>query len=790
VTFWALAEIVKAEVGVLETDPASVVDKKLALSVGRVARDPEEAQWLERQLQPLVGLTEGTPSGVDEAFAAWRRFLELVAERGPIVCVFEDLHWADDALLNFVDALVERSGSVPMLVLATARPELLQRRPGWGGGKPNALAISLASLSDADASLLVGHLVEGVLNVEERTALIARAGGNPLYAEQFVRLLNERGELDALPESVQGIIAARLDALPDGEKRLLQDAAVVGKVFWLGAVGAVDGLSRAEAEECLHVLERKEFVQRSRASSVGSETEYAFRHVLIRDVAYGQIPRAARAEKHERVATWIDSLGRSDDQAELVAHHYLQALELTEATGGSTAALTDAARFAFRDAGERAAALSVPASARRFFGAALRLWPRDDPERPYLLMRSAAPLGGADIAPADTELLDEAVRELVRRGDKAGQANAERLLARSYWIQGLSEQADLHSRRSQDLIRDAPPSRTTVEVLSSVASLAMLSGSSRDALPNAERALALAEQLHLPDAQASALLVRGSSRIWLGDDGGLADMVRSVQLTREIGALGLLSRHVNGLSVAHIALGDVRAAGEARRESARIAQEIGSDVGYRWSEGTLSDQDYRDGNWDDALEICERFLPRADAGDLHYMTGQVACIRAEIRLARGDDAGAVADVERALDDVNEIGDPQLRHYTTSLATHVLSFVDPARAVRLATEYLDVLRGAGELQFAVIAIPAFCAAAFRLGVGEDLGAAVADRGPRPWFQVARAYAVGDLARAADLLHEIGSLPDEAEARVLAGGDQLEAGLAFFRSVGATRFDPAG
>ena len=151
---------------------------------------------------------------------------------------------------------------------------------------------------------------------------------------------------------------------------------MVGKVFWVGAVEAVDGVTRWQAEELFHALERKEFVQRSRASSVGSETEFAFRHVLIRDVAYGQIPRAARAEKHERVAGWIGSLGRGDDQAELVAHHYLQALELAEASGRSTDSLVNAARFAFRDAGERAAALSVADGARRLFDAALKLWPQ------------------------------------------------------------------------------------------------------------------------------------------------------------------------------------------------------------------------------------------------------------------------------------------------------------------------------------------------------------------------------------------------------------------------------
>src|SRR5439155_26403649 len=142
-------------------------------------------QWLVRQLRPLAGLAEEGSAGPDEAFAAWRRFLELLAEERPLVCVFEDLHWADEAMLDFVDRLVERSGHVPLFVLGTARPELLQRRPGWGGGKPNALTISLSLLANDDAARLVSNLLERpLLEAETQAALLDRAGGNPLYAEQ------------------------------------------------------------------------------------------------------------------------------------------------------------------------------------------------------------------------------------------------------------------------------------------------------------------------------------------------------------------------------------------------------------------------------------------------------------------------------------------------------------------------------------------------------------------------------------------------------------------------------
>ena len=169
-------------------------------------------------LRPLVGLGTGSQpaagDGLAEAFAAWRRFLEGLAEQGPLVLVIEDLHWSGDELLDFVDHLVEWASGVPILVVCTARPELLERRPSWSGGKPNALTISLSPLSDEETAQLVGELVPGPsLDAETRAELLVRAGGTLYYAEQYSRILAERGGIAELPETVQGIIAARLDLL-------------------------------------------------------------------------------------------------------------------------------------------------------------------------------------------------------------------------------------------------------------------------------------------------------------------------------------------------------------------------------------------------------------------------------------------------------------------------------------------------------------------------------------------------------------------------------------------------
>jgi len=373
VTFWALGEMVKAHAGILESDSSEQAEEKLRGAVAAVISERADAAWVERHLWPLAGVeTEdvGTGDRQSEAFAAWRRFLEALAEARPLVLVFEDLHWADEALLDFVDHLIDWASGVPILVVATTRPELLSRRPSWGGGKMNSATILLSPLSDDETAKLVHALLGGsVLAAEEQGELLERAGGNPLYAEEFARMLTDRRDELSLPESVQGLIAARLDALPREEKELLQDAAVMGTVFWLAALGR----ERRSLEERLHALARKEFVRSERRSSVAGETEYAFRHALLREVAYEQIPKSQRIAKHRVAAEWIESLGRREDHAEMLAHHYLQALEYAEAAGEPTDELAERAFRALQGAGDRALSLNAYPAAARFYERSLAM---------------------------------------------------------------------------------------------------------------------------------------------------------------------------------------------------------------------------------------------------------------------------------------------------------------------------------------------------------------------------------------------------------------------------------
>ncbi len=339
---------------------------KLDDALDRLSIAGEERDWLRARLAPLLGVGDASDAGDrDELFTAWRRFLEEIALRNPLVLAFEDLHWADPTMLAFVEHLVDWSTGVPILVVCSARPELFERESSWGGGKRNSATIALPPLSEKDIARLIAALLQQTaLPAEVQTALLERAGGNPLYAEEFVRMLIDRGILERrgsslrievpaagipIPETVHAPIEARLDTLPPDRKALLQDASVVGKVFWSGALAAMGDVDERSVRDGLHELARKELVRATRTSSARDEAEYSFWHASVRDVAYGQIPRAERGLKHQEAAAWTEALAgdRVADHAEFVAFHYERALELAVATGHETDATirASAARF-------------------------------------------------------------------------------------------------------------------------------------------------------------------------------------------------------------------------------------------------------------------------------------------------------------------------------------------------------------------------------------------------------------------------------------------------------------
>ncbi len=508
VTFWALSEMVKAQAGILETDTSEETEAKLRESVRRVVAQADDAAWLERHLRPLAGLETDDTWTADrrgEAFAAWRRFFETLAQVHPLVLAFEDLHWADEQLLDFVDYLVEWARGVPILVLCTARPELLARRSGWGGGKVNSSTILLSALSEAEMTELVSSLLEkSALPGDSRGRLLEHAAGNPLYAEEFTRLLATGRAPSELPETVQGIIAARLDTLPREEKELLQDGAVLGRVFWLGALGG----ERRVLEEKLHSLERKEFVGRERRSMVDGEVEYAFRHVLVRDVAYEQIPKADRGAKHRSAASWIESLGRPEDHAETVAHHYLAALDYARSTGEDVEPHAERAGAALRDAGDRALALNAFAQAAQFYERVLELSSGDaDAELLLRYGRALAVSGDGRAVP----VLEQALQALLEEGASEAVAEAHAYLTEAFQYQGRRDEAFDHSERAVELLRDAPASPAKARVLTESSRLLALA-EHRDTIRVGEQAYEMALELGLNELASRAMANLGLAK--------------------------------------------------------------------------------------------------------------------------------------------------------------------------------------------------------------------------------------------------------------------------------------
>jgi class 3 adenylate cyclase/tetratricopeptide (TPR) repeat protein len=797
VAFWALAEMVKAQAGIDERDTEYDAITKLRAAIDTAIPEEGDARWVESHLRPLIGVE--TESGLggdrrDEAFAAWRRFLEALAEQRTVVLVFEDLHWADDGLLDFVDELVDWLRDVPVLVVATARPELLERRPGWGGGKLNASTIGLAPLSSEQTSLLIARVLErAVLPAATQGALLERAEGNPLYAEQFAQLYLERGSASELPlpETLQGIVAARLDGLATDEKAVLQDAAVFGKVFWAGGLG----LEADRSSPLLRSLERKGFLTRQRRSSVEGESEWAFSHMLLRDVAYSQIPRAERAAKHRAAAEWIESLGRPEDYAELLAHHWRSALELTAASGQNTAELVDPARRALRDAGTRAFSVNAYATAAAYYEDALALWPEEDAERSQLLYRWADALYLADDDRA-LQALETARDALLEDGDDQTAAEAEVSVSRIWWHRGQRDESFRHDTRAAELA-GAATSSAAARVLAYRARTRMIAGDPREGLRLGEQALAMAEMLGNEEIRVHALATVGSSKGYLGDPAGRADLEHALEI-----ALGVRSAQagtiLNNLGVQAMYDFDIRRMAELVDEGRRVAELYGSVSDARWMRGQQAGASYFLGRWDEALERGEQFIAESEAGSPHYLYFRTLAERAEIRAARGDFEAALPDLHRSLALAREAGDPQallprLGSMVLLFETHGLA--DEARPlavelVELAPTYVH--EAALTLSFG------FLFSRLALEFEPTLRRTLAEAPDGPWKELALICIDRDFVRAADLWDAGGAPPFAARARLRAAEDLIDSGrqaegeeqarraLEFYRSVAATYY----
>jgi class 3 adenylate cyclase/tetratricopeptide (TPR) repeat protein len=678
ITFWALGEIVKAQAGVLESDDAALVTAKLTAAVAALVADQDEREWLQLRLAPLLGLASGdiAPAEQAEQFTAWRRFLEAVAASGPLILVVEDLHWADDALLAFLEYLVGAVRGVALLVVTTARPELFERHPGWPQATEHSTVIPLAALEAHDTARLMGSLLgRSRLAAEIEASLLERADGNPLYAEEYIRLLADRGLLAApdrlwgvsgaglpFPPTVQALIAARLDALPGQRKALLQDAAVVGKVFWSGALVAMAGLDRDTVRAELGALQRAELVRTTLVSSVHGQEEYAFWHALVRDVAYGQLPRAERVRRHQAAGAWIEGLAgaRLIDHAELLAHHFTKALELIQLARvtppqAQLNAIQERARRFLVLAGDRTMHLDVT-KAVSYYQQALALHPEERPDHARVLIKAAeAAREGGHNAQAE-RAYKEAVARARAQHDLRAAGGALLGLAQLLRNRGEMARARMAIDEALQLLAPLPPSVERADAYTQLSFRELAAGHLEQAVAWANKTLALASETDIGPTRFRALEQRGLARSELGDVAGLDDVRAAMGSALELGLT------VQGVSIANN-LGEHQwpiqgpaASLETLEWGFELASQRGLAEAAMYLRTSALGPQFDLGDWDRLLQAAEEVRSWSERQGVTHLRLWAEFRQAEVLLHRGERARAAALAARFLPGVRAVGE--------------------------------------------------------------------------------------------------------------------------------------
>ncbi|MGH7721704.1 MAG: ATP-binding protein [Candidatus Dormibacteria bacterium] len=533
VAYWALSEMIRMRAGILENESPVDARDKLHRTVTDLVRGDEERAWVEPRLAHLVGLEEGAASEPRDLYAAWRFFFEQMAADGLSVLVFEDMQWADSGLLDFVEYLLEWSRSSPIFIITLARPEISDRRPGWGAGRRGLTSLYLEPLSAESMKLLLDGLVPGLPD-DLGQRIRDRAAGIPLYAVETVRMLLDRGllverdgvhhataSLESLevPESLHALIAARLDSLPEAERRVLQDAAVLGKSFTAHALRAVTEVTGDAVDAALHALVDKDLLSIQADPRSPERGQYVFVQDLVRSVAYGTLARRDRKLRHLAAATYLESGWKEEDEVtEVVASHLVEA-HATDPDAADAGEIRDRAREALVLAGDHAASLAGADSAQRYYERALELG-GDRGVRINLHLqagRMALMQGRASAATAHLE----ASADLCAPGDELAQAAALRELARVKASSvGMAEALPI-AERALAILSGAPEPGPEAEalvahVMVDIGKHLYFLGEMEESLRRTELALQLAETAGLPgvlayglDTKACVLASRG-----------------------------------------------------------------------------------------------------------------------------------------------------------------------------------------------------------------------------------------------------------------------------------------
>ncbi|MET1231389.1 MAG: AAA family ATPase [Candidatus Limnocylindrales bacterium] len=709
-SYSALADAVKQDARILDDDSPDTAVAKIELRLGELGTDDPELLVALRALLALGAVGDQAREGL---FEAWRRYLEAIAAANPLVLVLEDIHWADDGLLDAIEFLA-RWTEGRLMLLCLARHELLERRPTWGGGIPNATTIVLEPLDAAKSLELVEGLLPGGLPASLCDRVVALAEGNPLFTEELVRMFVDRGVLRyadgawelarpieevEVPGTVQAVLSARLDTLPPGEKRLAQDAAVVGRIFWDAIVAHLARQPTHVADEVLRSLRVKELVVPRQPSTLAGAAEFGFRHVLIRDVAYDSLPKRDRAVKHLAVVDWAERelADRREEFAELLASHQLAALRYEEEfdTGGPR---LDAVRRRTFElalvAGRRAASLSARDRVAAWMRVAWELG-----RRLGLPVREQAALA---IEYVETSSAGEDMERL-RDASVAGleamltieepTADDEQLIAQlrvdtgsGWFFAGQAETARSFFEAGIAALEGGPPTRGRARLLAALGWLSWRVGPVDSAPVILERALAEAQAIGDAAIERLAMHDLGIAESMTGRrQDGLRRVRESRELARDAGDINLFLRATNNLASTSMGNGDpwpeILSVIEEGLGIARRSVEHGF---ISWLAGTKSDLLTLLGRMDEALTTIEEGIAAAEAISVQDSLAGRLGGRGFVRWTMGDREGAVEDWARARALVPEV-EPQAVMYVAVEEALPRWDADPEGAVAVMVE---------------------------------------------------------------------------------------------------------
>ena len=617
VSFWALAEMVRTRADIAEGEEPRSARRKLTEGIAPYVTDAEERAWIEPRLAHLLGLGADAAYERQDLFGAWRLYFERCAEHQPVIMLFEDLQWADASLLEFIDHLLEWSRSHPIFIVTLARPELADRAPNWGAGRRNFTSLFLEPLAPQAMEELLTSFVPG-LPEELHAQILDRAEGVPLYAVETVRMLLDRslleerdgayrltGQIESLevPETLQALVAARLDGLAPAERKLLQDASVLGKTFTRDAVAALNASANSTLDDLLQALVRKEVLSIQLDPRSPERGQYGFLQDLLRHVAYETLPKRERKARHLAAAAHLEAAfaGAEQEIVEVVASHHLSAYEL-DPQAEDAAILRERACMLLADAARRSASLAAAPEALRYFdqAAALAVGPIVEAE---LLEQAGRMAWRAAHGDAARSRFSRAIALLESEGDLRGAARASVALAEVDIGENRHADAIAHMEKAFPVL-SSEPDEVFAALSHELARAELLRGSTERAAELAETATVLAESLGLNELLAQTLNTKGAILTFRGRiHEGIALQQYALKHALDHDALAAAVRAYNNVAWGQASLESHAEALKTLEQGVALARRVGERFWERLMLASMATSVATLGRWDEALAL-------------------------------------------------------------------------------------------------------------------------------------------------------------------------------------------